>query len=54
MTLQGWLPGAGPLYVVVTHSGLTLAPVLAEIAAQEVTGTPHPLAAAFRPDRPTG
>ncbi|MFD9333693.1 NAD(P)/FAD-dependent oxidoreductase [Streptomyces sp. NPDC060028] len=51
MSVLGWVPGVGSLYVVVTHSGLTLAPVLGEIVAREVLGEPSPLAAAFRPER---
>jgi glycine/D-amino acid oxidase-like deaminating enzyme len=50
-SVVGWLPGSDRLYVVATHSGLTLAPVLAEIVAREVTGDRHELAAPFRPDR---
>lgn len=51
MSVLGWVPGVGSLYVVVTHSGLTLAPVLGEIAAQEVLGKPSDLATSFRPER---
>ncbi|MDH6111744.1 glycine/D-amino acid oxidase-like deaminating enzyme [Kitasatospora sp. MAP12-15] len=51
MSVLGWVPGTGALYVVVTHSGLTLAPVLGELAAQELLGEPSALAAAFRPER---
>lgn len=51
MSVLGWVPGIGSLYVVVTHSGLTLAPVLGEIVAREVLGEPSALAAAFRPER---
>ncbi|MBD0693687.1 FAD-dependent oxidoreductase [Streptomyces sp. CBMA123] len=51
MSVLGWVPGAASLYVVVTHSGLTLAPVLGEIVAREVLGEPSELAAAFRPER---
>lgn len=50
-SVVGWLPGSDRLYVVVTHSGLTLAPVLAEIVAREVSGERHELAEAFRPER---
>ncbi|WP_154670726.1 hypothetical protein [Actinopolyspora erythraea] len=39
------------LYVIATHSGVTLGPVLGEIAAREVLGTRHPLAEPFRPNR---
>ncbi|MGW0364618.1 NAD(P)/FAD-dependent oxidoreductase [Streptomyces sp. NPDC002990] len=51
MSVLGPVPGAASLYVVVTHSGLTLAPVLGEIVAGEVLGRPSALAAAFRPER---
>lgn len=51
MSVLGWVPEAPSLYVVVTHSGLTLAPVLGEIVAREVRGEASPLAAAFRPER---
>ncbi|WP_229400824.1 NAD(P)/FAD-dependent oxidoreductase [Micromonospora okii] len=50
-SVVGWLPGSDRLYVVVTHSGVTLAPVLAEIVTREVTGARHELAEAFRPHR---
>jgi glycine/D-amino acid oxidase-like deaminating enzyme len=51
MSVVGWASGADSVYVVVTHSGLTLAPILGEVAAREVLDGPHALAAAFRPDR---
>ena len=51
MSVVGWVPDVGALYMLLTHSGLTLAPVLGEIAAQEVAGEPSTLAVAFRPDR---
>jgi glycine/D-amino acid oxidase-like deaminating enzyme len=38
-------------YVVATHSGVTLAPLLADLVAGEVTGTESPLLTPFRPDR---
>lgn len=42
------------LYLVVTHSGVTLAAALGKFAAQELlTGTRDPLLATFSPDRPT-
>lgn len=42
------------LYLVVTHSGVTLAAALGLFAAQELlTGTRDPLLATFSPDRPT-
>lgn len=39
------------LYVIVTHSGVTLAPILAELAASEVHGAVERLLEPFRPDR---
>lgn len=51
MSVLGWVPGVESLYVVVTHSGLTLAPVLGELVARELRGEPSELAAAFRPER---
>jgi D-hydroxyproline dehydrogenase subunit beta len=46
---QGPLPG---LWIAVMHSGATLAPVVAELLAKEVTGGPEsPLLADFRPAR---
>ena len=42
------------LYLVVTHSGVTLAPAIGLFAAQEIlSGTRDPLLATFSPDRPT-
>jgi len=51
LSVVGWVPGVESLYVVVTHSGMTLAPVLAEVASREVTGVPQDVPLAFRPDR---
>lgn len=55
---QDGLPAAGPLpgitgyHLLVTHSGVTLAALLATLTAQEViTGKPASLLAPFRPDR---
>ncbi|MGI5208912.1 NAD(P)/FAD-dependent oxidoreductase [Spirillospora sp. CA-108201] len=39
------------LYTAVTHSGITLAPHLAALIAQEITGGPSPALAPYRPDR---
>jgi glycine/D-amino acid oxidase-like deaminating enzyme len=47
----GWVRAPGGLYVVVTHSGVTLAPLLAELVTREVHGSTEPLLAPFRPDR---
>jgi len=51
MSVLGWVPGTESLYVVVTHSGVTLAAVLGEIVAREVLGTPDDRASTFRPNR---
>ncbi|SFE00298.1 Glycine/D-amino acid oxidase [Actinopolyspora alba] len=51
MSIIGPVPGNDGCYVIATHSGVSLGPVLGEIAAQEVLGTPHPLAEPFRPTR---
>ena len=51
-SVVGWAPGVEGLYVVVTHSGVTLAPVLGELAAREVgCGADEPLLRPFRPSR---
>lgn len=48
----GALPGMGGYYVVVTHSGATLAPLLGRLAAGEILGGPAaPQLASFRPGR---
>lgn len=44
--------GHGAVYVIATHSGVTLGPLLGRLAAEEiVTGTESPLLAGFRPAR---
>lgn len=49
------LPAVGPVgegaYAVVTHSGATLAPILAEAVADEIADHPRPELAPFRPAR---
>ncbi|GGQ27268.1 glycine/D-amino acid oxidase-like deaminating enzyme [Actinomadura coerulea] len=40
------------LYTAVTHSGITLAPHLAALVAEEIAGRPSPELAPYRPDRP--
>jgi glycine/D-amino acid oxidase-like deaminating enzyme len=48
----GWLPGAGGLYVAVTHSGVTLAAHLAQIITTELTsGQADAKLAPYRPGR---
>ena len=50
--IVGWLPQAGNAYVSVTHSGMTLAPVLARLAAAEILdGSPGAELAPYRPTR---
>jgi glycine/D-amino acid oxidase-like deaminating enzyme len=51
-SVVGPVAGRPGLYLAVTHSGVTLAPILGELVAGELTaGGPAPLLAAFRPDR---
>jgi glycine/D-amino acid oxidase-like deaminating enzyme len=51
-SVVGWLPGAGGVYVAVTHSGVTLAAHLAGlIAAEIVTGTAAAQLTPYRPSR---
>lgn len=51
-TIAGFLDEAQNVYTVVTHSGITLGPLLGRLAAAEILeGNPSPLLAAFRPDR---
>jgi glycine/D-amino acid oxidase-like deaminating enzyme len=54
-SIVGRLPGAGWLYVAVTHSGVTLAAHLSRlIAAELATGAPSAELAPYRPDRFAG
>lgn len=51
-SIVGWAPDAERLYVVVTHSGMTLSLLLGELAANEITtGAEEALLRRFRPDR---
>ena len=51
-SIVGHLPGCGNLIVAVTHSGITLAPAIGALLADEITGGPaSPLLQEFRPDR---
>ncbi|HEY4849882.1 MAG TPA: FAD-dependent oxidoreductase [Streptosporangiaceae bacterium] len=51
-SIVGWLPGAGGLYVAVTHSGVTLAAHLAQLITTElVSGAPAAELAPYRPHR---
>lgn len=50
--IVGRLPGAGGLYVAVTHSAVTLGLRLAELITADLAhGTPTPELASYRPDR---
>ena len=51
LTVAGPLDPAGQVYVVATHSGITLAPALGPLVAAEIYGEPSPLLADFRPGR---
>ncbi|GAA2076178.1 FAD-binding oxidoreductase [Streptomyces albiaxialis] len=54
LPLAGAHPEAGGLYSLVTHSGVTLAPLLGELAARELTeGVALPDLEPYRPDRDT-
>ncbi|MEE4453398.1 FAD-binding oxidoreductase [Novosphingobium resinovorum] len=50
--IAGPVPGIKGAYVLVTHSGITLAPILGRYAAQEImTGVEAPILAPYRPSR---
>jgi glycine/D-amino acid oxidase-like deaminating enzyme len=50
--IVGPVPGLSGFYIAVTHSGVTLAPLIGQLVAQEVTtGHPSPLLAEYRIDR---
>jgi glycine/D-amino acid oxidase-like deaminating enzyme len=52
LSAVGPMPGVEGYYVVVTHSGVTLSPLLARAAANEIVHhTPEPRLAPFRPGR---
>ncbi|MDR7277386.1 NAD(P)/FAD-dependent oxidoreductase [Catenuloplanes atrovinosus] len=51
-TAAGRIAPGSPVWAIATHSGITLAPWLAEVIAGELCGGPaEPLLSAFRPDR---
>lgn len=50
-SIIGTLPSCPWLYLVATHSGVTLAPLLGTGVAKEILGEVEPLFADFRPDR---
>jgi glycine/D-amino acid oxidase-like deaminating enzyme len=48
----GWINSIGGLYVVVTHSGITLAPLLSQLVAEEIfDGVEASMLRPFRPSR---
>ena len=52
VSIAGQVPSVSGLYVAVTHSGVTLGPLLGRLVADELaTGQPPPQLAPFRPDR---
>jgi glycine/D-amino acid oxidase-like deaminating enzyme len=51
LTIAGFADLASRFYVVATHSGITLAPLLGELVSGEVFGTESGLLTAFRPSR---
>lgn len=51
LPVVGWAPGLAGLYLAVTHSGMTLAPLLGRLVAAEVAGGDQPELGPFRPQR---
>ena len=52
VAICGWVPEVPGLYVAVTHSGVTLAPFLSRLVAEEITSRENAqLLSRFRPDR---
>ncbi|MCG5217871.1 FAD-binding oxidoreductase [Streptosporangium sp. KLBMP 9127] len=51
LTVAGFADPGSRVYVVATHSGVTLAPLLMEEVAREVYGEKSPLLSTFRPGR---
>ena len=50
--IAGPLPGVAGVYLLATHSGITLGPLLGQLAAREiVSGEPAALLAPYRPSR---
>jgi glycine/D-amino acid oxidase-like deaminating enzyme len=51
-TIAGRIPGLGNAWVLATHSGVTLGPLLGHLIAGEIVGgTPSAMLAPFRPER---
>ena len=52
LTVAGWAPAVEGLYILATHSGITLAVILGELAAREIaSAVEEPLLGYFRPAR---
>jgi glycine/D-amino acid oxidase-like deaminating enzyme len=52
LPVVGWVPQTEGLYVIVAHAAVTMAPILGELAAQEILQSREaPLLERFRPDR---
>lgn len=52
LTVAGLVPGVAGAWVIVTHSGITMGPLLGRLIAEEMTGGPiDPRLASFRPER---
>ena len=51
-TIAGCIPGLANAWMIATHSGITLGPLLGRLVADEIVrGTPSPMLAPFRPER---
>ena len=51
-TIAGRIPGLANGWMIATHSGITLGPLLGRLMADEIVrGTPSPMLAPFRPER---
>jgi glycine/D-amino acid oxidase-like deaminating enzyme len=51
-TIAGRIPGLENVWMIATHSGVTLGPLLGRLIADEIVrGTPSTMLAPFRPDR---
>jgi glycine/D-amino acid oxidase-like deaminating enzyme len=52
VTIAGRIPGFDNAWLIATHSGITLGPLLGRLIADEIiAGTSHAVLAPFRPDR---
>jgi glycine/D-amino acid oxidase-like deaminating enzyme len=52
LTVAGRAPGTANVWALVTHSGITMGPLLGRLLAAEMTGAaPDERLAPFRPDR---